>query len=74
MKASVVKHMTEAQKDGDKMFLQLEEKCMKHEADRKLRKEGEFQLKIMFIWFCLSRILNMITKLEYNNKSASESD
>lgn len=40
----------EAQKDSDRMFLELEEKRMKHEADQK-KEEREFQLKMMSMLF-----------------------
>ena len=46
----VVKEVVEAQKDSDRMFLELEEKQMKHEADQK-KEEREFQLKMMSMLF-----------------------
>ena len=42
----VVKEVVEAQRESDKMFLELEEKRMNHEANQR-REEREFQLRMM---------------------------
>ena len=42
----VVKEVVDAQKQSDKMFLEMEEKRMKYEADQR-KEEREFQLRMM---------------------------
>ena len=48
--ASVVKEMVNAQKESDKLFMELEERRMKFEAEQK-REEREFQLRWMSMLF-----------------------
>ena len=42
----IVKEVVDAQKQSDKMFLEMEEKRMKYEADQR-KEEREFQLRMM---------------------------
>jgi len=46
MMKNVVSAVVDAQKESDKMYLEMEEKRMKYEAEQR-REEREFQLKVM---------------------------
>ena len=47
---NVMKEVINCQKESDKMFLEIEEKRMKHEAKQR-KEEREFQLRMMSVLF-----------------------
>ena len=47
---SIVKEVIDAQKESDRMFLEMEEKRLKHEADQR-QGECDFQLRMMSMLF-----------------------
>lgn len=47
---NVVKEVVNNQKESDRIFMEVEEKRMKYEAEQK--EEREFQLRMMSMLFC----------------------
>ena len=47
---SVVKEVVNSQRESDKMFLEMEEKRMKYEAEQR-KEERDFQLRMMSMLF-----------------------
>ena len=47
---SVVKEVVNSQRESDKMFLEMEEKRMKYEAEQR-KEEHDFQLRMMSMLF-----------------------
>lgn len=55
IETSVVKEVVNVHKESDKMFLELEEKRMKHEA-KKWKKKHDYQLRMMSMLFGLVKV------------------